>query len=196
MADNKCLFCGIIDGSIPSLKVFESKNVVAVLSIKPATKGHVLVIPKVHQAYIHSLSNELLVELMNAIKSVTMLLSQSFNPAGFNILNSMGAGAGQRVPHVSFDVIPRYEGDNVNLEVPQGELNEQELINVQRKILTVSKENTIKTLRAIKEGKVNATPEVKAEAERVLAKLEESSNPLESANKQYSNKLENLLDKD
>ena len=58
--EQKCLFCGITNGSIPSLKVYEGKNVMAVLSIKPATKGHVLIIPKVHQAYLQTLNGETL----------------------------------------------------------------------------------------------------------------------------------------
>ena len=195
MADeNKCLFCGIIDGSIPSLKVYEGKSVIAVLSIKPATKGHVLVIPKDHQAYLHTLQGDSLFELMSAIRSVTLLLSQAFNPNGFNILNNMGPGAGQRLPHTCFEVIPRYEGDGVKLEVPQGDFKEEELIEAQKKLLILSKDNTVKTLKAITEGKVEASPEVKAEAEKALKQLE--SNPLEEQKKQYSTKLDELLNED
>jgi histidine triad (HIT) family protein len=196
MAEDKCLFCGIIDGSVPSLKIYEGKNAVAVLSIKPAAKGHVLVIPKSHDAYLHTVSNEALFEVMSAIKSITLLLSQALNPSGFNIINNMGPGAGQRLPHVSFDIIPRYEGDKVKIEIPQGDFNEKELIDVQKKVLTVSRENTIKTLTAIKQGKIKVSPEVKAEAEKVLKSIEEQEEPLKAAKKQYSDKLENILDKE
>ena len=150
---------------MPSLKIFEGKNVTAVLSIKPASKGHTLIIPKKHEAYLHTLSNESLIELISSIKSITVLLSQSLNPAGFNIINNMGAGAGQKIPHACFEIIPRYENDGIKLEIPQKEFNEQELIDTQKKIINTSKENTIKTLKAITEGKVQTTPEVKAEAE-------------------------------
>jgi len=197
MADeNKCLFCGIADGSIPSLKVYEGKNVVAVLSIKPTSKGHVIVIPKSHQAYLHTLDGDSLFEIMSAIRSITLLLSQTFNPTGFNVLNNMGPGAGQRVPHTSFNIIPRYEGDGIKIELPQGEFKEKELIEAQKKILEVSKENTVKALKAIKEGKIEASPEVKAEAEKALAKLEQTENPMETVDKQYSNKLEDLMKKE
>jgi|GEM_PF-2770526 len=194
--ENKCLFCGIIDGSVPSLKVYEGKNVVAVLSIKPASKGHVLVIPKDHQAYLHTLNGDSLFEMISAIRSITVLLSQAFNPNGFNILNNMGPGAGQRVPHACFEIVPRYEGDAIKLELPQGEFKEQELVEAQKRILEISRDNTVKTLKAIKEGKVQASPEVKAEAEKALAQLEAAENPVEASQKQYSNKLENLLDKE
>jgi len=194
--ETKCLFCGIADNSVPSLKIYEGKNVVAVLSIKPASKGHVLVIPKAHQAYLHTLDGDTLFELMSAIRSITLLLSQAFQPSGFNIINNMGPGAGQKVPHVCFEVVPRYEGDGLKLELPQGEFKEQELIEAQKKILEISKDNTIKTLRAIKEGKVEASPEVKAEAEKALAQLESAQDPSKAAEQQYSNKLENLLDKE
>lgn len=184
--EKQCLFCGLISGSVPSLKIYEGKNVIAVLSIKPVSKGHVLVIPKEHQAYINTLSAEASFELISAIKNITMLLSQAFNPAGFNIINKLGAGANQRVPHACFEVIPRYENDSIELKMPEQEFNEQELINAQKQILTISKDNTIKTLKAIKEGKVKVSPEVKAEAEKALAQIEGSEKPKE--------KLERLLD--
>lgn len=196
MAENKCLFCGIVDGSVPSLRVYEGKNVIAVLSIKPASKGHLLVIPKDHQAYLHTLSGETLFEIMSTIRSMTLILSQAFKPLGFNVLNNMGPGAGQKIPHAVFEIIPRYEKDNIKLEVPQGALKEEELINAQKKILEVTRDNTIKSLKAITEGKVKAAPEVKAEAERILAQLKEQENPLDSVKKQYSKKLDSLLNEE
>lgn len=196
MPETKCLFCGIINGSVPSLKVYEGKNAVAVLSIKPASKGHVLVMPKTHEAYLHTIPGEALIEVMSAIRSLTILLSQAFKPTGFNIINNMGVGAGQKIPHAVFEIIPRYEGDKIKLEIPQGELKEKELIDAQKRILEVSRDNTIKSLKAITEGRVQASPEVKAEAKKILEQLKESTNPLDATKKQYSTKLENILDKE
>ena len=48
--ENKCIFCGIVDGSMQSAKIYEDELVVCVLDIFPASKGHVLVIPKKHIA--------------------------------------------------------------------------------------------------------------------------------------------------
>lgn len=190
---DNCLFCGIINNSVPSLKIYEGKHAVAVLNIKPATKGHAIVIPKNHQAYLHSLNGEELLDLMSAIRSVTMLLSQSLNPTGFNIINNMGPGAGQKLPHLTFEVIPRYENDGLKIEIPQKDFNQEELVDTQKRILNASRENTISTLKAIKEGKIQVSDEVKAEAEKILTQVTMNKDPLNTANKQYSKKLDNIL---
>ena len=75
----------------------------------------------------------------------------------------------------------------------QGEFKESDLVEAQKKILAISRENTLKTLKAIKEGKVQVDPQVKAEAEKALAQLESVENPLETAQKQYSTKLEDIM---
>ncbi len=54
-ADN-CIFCKIIDGQIPCSKVYEDEHVLAFLDISQVTKGHTLVIPKVHKQDIFALT--------------------------------------------------------------------------------------------------------------------------------------------
>ena len=54
-----CIFCKIIDGEIPSTKVFENEHVLAFLDISQVTKGHTLVIPKVHKENLYELTPEI-----------------------------------------------------------------------------------------------------------------------------------------
>ncbi|MDP3917548.1 MAG: HIT domain-containing protein, partial [Nanoarchaeota archaeon] len=48
ISGNQCVFCSIIEGKIGSAKIYEDDIVVCVLDIFPASKGHMLVIPKKH----------------------------------------------------------------------------------------------------------------------------------------------------
>lgn len=59
-----CIFCKIIDGEIPSSKVFENEHVLAFLDISQVTKGHTLVIPKVHKENLYELTPEIAKNLL------------------------------------------------------------------------------------------------------------------------------------
>ncbi len=171
MAEN-CLFCKIINNEIPSLRVFESANVIGVLSIKPASKGHVILIPKEHVIYFTHLNPDLEKELFLAIRSITSVLVQAFNAEGFNIISNIGPTAGQRVPHACIHIIPRYKDDNLNISIPEKEINEEELYDTYKKYIMQSRENTLKLIKAIKEGKIKVSPEVKEKLDKLFSDIE------------------------
>lgn len=107
-----CIFCKIINGEIPSSKVFENEHVLAFLDISQVTKGHTLVIPKVHKENIYELTPEIAKELYAVVPEIARALKQEFNPIGLNTLNNNGEAAGQSVFHFHLHLIPRYgEGD-------------------------------------------------------------------------------------
>jgi histidine triad (HIT) family protein len=107
-----CIFCGIIQGAIPASKVFENDHVLAFLDISQVTKGHTLVIPKVHKENIYELTPEIAKNLFEAIPEVSRALKQEFNPVGLNMLNNNGEAAGQSVFHYHVHLIPRHgDGD-------------------------------------------------------------------------------------
>lgn len=54
-----CIFCKIVNGEIPAAKVFENEHVLAFLDISQVTKGHTLVIPKVHKENLYELTPEI-----------------------------------------------------------------------------------------------------------------------------------------
>ncbi|MBN1924108.1 MAG: HIT domain-containing protein [Nanoarchaeota archaeon] len=183
--EQKCLFCEIVKGNIPSLKIYENEGVVAVLNIKPATKGHVILIPKQHHTFIQTIPEDILFQLMVAAKAITAILTQILQCPGINIIHSMGSTAGQKIGHASFEIIPRYAGDNVKVEIPEGKTNEQELYEHQKIIVKAFQESTIKLLKAIKSGEIKVSPEIKTQAEKALAAMEEQKapkNPLKEEN--------------
>jgi len=114
MTDTECIFCKIVAGQIPSFKLFENDHVFAFLDIAPFEKGHVLLVPKHHAAYLTDLPEPVLEHLMPAAKCVATLLLARLPCDGFNILQNNGRCATQVIPHVHFHIIPRWNGRAVN----------------------------------------------------------------------------------
>lgn len=107
-----CIFCKIIKGDIPSTKVFENEHVVAFLDISQVTKGHTLVIPKVHKENVFELTPEIAKEIFAVVPEISRAIKQEFKPIGLNLVNNNGEAAGQSVFHYHMHIIPRYgEGD-------------------------------------------------------------------------------------
>lgn len=107
-----CIFCKIVNGEIPSSKVYEDENVVAFLDISQVTQGHTLVIPKVHKENLYELTPEIAENIFSVVPKIANALKSTFNPIGLNLVNNNGEKAGQSVFHFHAHLIPRYgEGD-------------------------------------------------------------------------------------
>lgn len=107
-----CIFCKIINGDIPSAKVYEDEEVYAFLDISQVTKGHTLVIPKKHCKNIYETDSETAQAVFSRIPKISKSIKQAFNPIGLNVLNNNEEPAGQSVFHLHIHLIPRYgEGD-------------------------------------------------------------------------------------
>lgn len=101
-----CVFCRIVAGQIPALKVHETEDVLAFLDINPIEKGHTLVIAKAHYPTLMETPDGVLVKTAVAVRRVASALI-AVGAHGVNILQSNHACAGQEVPHVHFHVVPR-----------------------------------------------------------------------------------------
>jgi histidine triad (HIT) family protein len=112
---DNCIFCKIIKGEIPSIKIHEDDRTYAFMDINPGTRGHSLVIPKTHAADIHDISEEDLVAVTKTVQKVAKAAKQALGCEGVNLVQSSGAAAFQSVFHLHFHVIPRTEGDGVRL---------------------------------------------------------------------------------
>ncbi|MER2088932.1 MAG: HIT family protein [Sporosarcina sp.] len=105
----ECIFCKIIEGTIPSVKIYEDENVFAFMDIMPVTKGHVLLIPKTHRENVYDLTEEEAAHLFSVVPKIANALKDEFKPAGLNLLQNNGAPAGQAVFHFHLHFIPRYD---------------------------------------------------------------------------------------
>jgi histidine triad (HIT) family protein len=103
-----CIFCKIIEGEIPSSKVYEDEHVLAFLDISQVTKGHTLVIPKLHKENIYELTEGLASKVFAAVPKITNAIKAEYDPIGLNLLNNNGEDAGQSVFHFHLHIIPRY----------------------------------------------------------------------------------------
>jgi histidine triad (HIT) family protein len=114
-ADRDCLFCKIVAGEIPATIVAEDERTVAFMDINPATRGHALVIPRVHVRAVHEIDPDDLRAVAAVAQRVAERQRDRLGADGVNLLNSSGAAAWQTVFHFHMHVIPRYSGDPLKL---------------------------------------------------------------------------------
>ena len=127
-----CIFCKIIDGDIPSNKIYEDKYTLAFLAVPGDFYGHTLVIPKVHCVNTLDASEEVLAKVMATVKKVgNHFVGLGYE--GVNILNANGKASGQSVFHLHYHIIPRKEDDGMDLW-PHAEHNQFDLKGISEKL--------------------------------------------------------------
>ncbi len=111
-----CIFCKIIDGEIPSYKVYEDAFVYAFLDISQGTKGHTLVIPKKHVDNLYGLDERTAKAVFSVVPKLANALKEAFNPIGLNVVNNTEKPL-QSVNHFHIHLLPRYENDTLNISM-------------------------------------------------------------------------------
>lgn len=114
MTEN-CLFCGIVAGSIPSQQVAENDRAIAFMDINPATRGHLLVVPRTHSTDLRETSAEDLTAATLLAQSLVSRVIDRLDADGANLLSCIGADAWQSVFHTHLHVVPRYKDDPLQL---------------------------------------------------------------------------------
>jgi len=115
MKDPDCLFCKIVAGELPSTIVGEDERTVAFMDINPATRGHVLVIPRAHSEDLLGIEPDDLRAVAVASQRQATRAKERLLADGVNLVNSCGAVAWQTVFHFHMHVIPRYADDPLRL---------------------------------------------------------------------------------
>lgn len=113
---NDCVFCKIIKGEIPSTGIYEDEVVKVFLNINPASRGHLLVIPKEHFENVLDCPDEILSHIIKVSKKIAKLAKEKLGADAINIANNSGKEAGQEVFHLHFHVVPRYKDDGMKLD--------------------------------------------------------------------------------
>ena len=109
-----CVFCEIIAGNIPSSKIYEDDEVLAILDLSQVTRGHTLVMPKKHVRNLLEADEETALSCMKVISLLSKQIVRNTGAAGLNVLNNNNEAAGQSVGHLHFHLIPRYsENDSI-----------------------------------------------------------------------------------
>ncbi len=100
-----CIFCKIINGDIPSFKVFENENVLAFKDINPNAPVHVLVIPKKHIESIDAVDSYN-IDFVNAvIAAIPEVAKLSGLTNGYRVITNVGEDGGQTVHHLHFHIL-------------------------------------------------------------------------------------------
>jgi histidine triad (HIT) family protein len=133
MKEQSCIFCRIVAGEVPSVKVWEDEKHIAILDIKPYAKGHILVIPKKHSEWVWDMEDKDYAEYMKQVKYLANVLRKSFDTQW---VEEIIAGIG--VSHSHIHLIPRKREDGLG-EVPKQPLNpkpsEKEMEEIANKII-------------------------------------------------------------
>ena len=110
---DNCIFCKIIDGSIPSTVVYEDADFKAIMDISPAAKGHVLILPKKHCADLLTIDGDVAAKAFGIASKIANAQKKALGCDGINLLQNSGEAAWQSVFHLHIHLIPRYKDDNV-----------------------------------------------------------------------------------
>lgn len=125
MRNENCIFCKIIGGEIPSVKLYEDEDFVIVLDVGPASLGHALILPKEHYENVFEMPEELLAKCVSLAKVWGEKLVKALNADGLNLVQNNGTAAGQTVFHYHLHMIPRYDGDTVGELWTPGKLTDE-----------------------------------------------------------------------
>ncbi len=122
------IFTKIINGEIPSYKVFENELVFAFLDIAPIRPGHALIVPKIEVDYFIDVPEPYYSEVFKTAKILAPAISQA---TGYERVG--GLVEGLEVPHFHYHLIPLNEGERFLKD--RLKLEKTELENIQKKIL-------------------------------------------------------------
>lgn len=129
-----CVICQINEGSVPSKKIYEDDQIVAFLDYNGASPGHCFIAPKQHYPIFEQVPDDIIAQLFIVANKISSALFDTLKIQGTNIFVTNGVSAGQSVAHFVVNVIPRKEGDGINLQWQPRQLSEEEMSTVEIKL--------------------------------------------------------------
>lgn len=110
-----CVFCAIVAGDAPAIRIYEDDDYLAILDIRPFTRGHTLVIPKKHTVDLTDTQADTIAEMVRIGQRIAKAARNSeLNADGNNIAINDGKAAFQSVFHIHLHVVPRRNGDKLS----------------------------------------------------------------------------------
>ena len=103
--DQDCLFCKIIDGDIPSSKVYEDEAVYAFRDIHPQAPVHILVVPKAHICCTQAVDESNSVYVGKCFEAIAKIAKAEGLDGGYRVINNCGEDGGQTVLHLHFHIL-------------------------------------------------------------------------------------------
>ena len=140
MTREKTIFEKIIDGEIPSYKIYEDEFVYSFLDVFPVTKGHTLIVPKKHCRNIFDCDVENATHIAKVLPKIANAIKDAYKCDGLNIFQNNEEYAGQTVFHLHFHLVPRYKNkeinfDNLSVKWPPQKVEQEEFKTIQQQII-------------------------------------------------------------
>lgn len=129
-----CIFCKIIAGDIPSATIYENDECKVILDRFPSGEGHALILPKNHVANIFEIDPEQAGRLFALAAKLAKAMKEVLGFEHMNILQNNGTVAGQTVFHFHLHLIPRWEGDGINIGWTPTDPTDEEIAAVKAKL--------------------------------------------------------------
>ena len=101
------IFCKIINGEIPSKKIYEDNEVIVIMDVNPRANGHLLVIPKEHYKDLLDIKQDTLNHILEVAKEMSKLLIEKLDCKGITL--EQNNGINQEVKHFHLHIIPAYD---------------------------------------------------------------------------------------
>ncbi len=110
-----CVFCDIVAGKAPAIRIYEDDRYLAILDIRPFTRGHTLVLPRQHTVDLTDTPPDTLAELVGIGQRIARAARESeLHADGNNVVINDGRAAFQSVLHIHLHVLPRRSGDKLS----------------------------------------------------------------------------------
>ena len=127
MKKDDCIFCKLSNGDIPTNALYEDDVVKVIFDLNPASKGHVLILPKNHFDDIYSMDDATAAHVFQVAVKVAKAMKETLGCEGLNIVQNNGEIAGQTVFHFHMHLIPRKAGDQAVPEWEHLSLSDDEM---------------------------------------------------------------------
>ena len=112
-----CIFCKILNGEIPSKKIYEDDKVIAILDVNPVVDGHTLIIPKKHVEDYTKLDKDLLIHIYDVANKLTKDIMRKLNSKGMTF--TVNYGDSQLVKHFHLHLLPDYQIKDKEMEIDE-----------------------------------------------------------------------------
>lgn len=100
-----CLFCSIVNGDIPSKKIYEDDAVYAFYDIDPQAPFHAIIIPKTHISSANEINSENSFLIARVFEAAAKIAKENNLDSGYRIVNNCGNDGGQTVGHIHFHLL-------------------------------------------------------------------------------------------
>jgi histidine triad (HIT) family protein len=125
--DPNNIFAKILAGEIPSHKVYEDADVLAIMDVFPQSRGHTLVIPRAPSRNLLDADPKVLATVIPTIQRIARAVVAATGADGFRLVQFNEEVAGQTVFHLHFHIIPFYEGQAIGRHASGARADDAEL---------------------------------------------------------------------